>query len=154
MQVVDVADDLNILFLKFWRKAFSYNLFSARFFCQYSCYSLAVSSSHKLLIHKINQSQSYIMTISKKECTTKETKKNSSLKTIIIKPQRATSTKITTQQCWAHCRNGLRCKRIIKTSIEGFPIAIPYCAQHLKYGDGILKVVNHPTVGKCLIARL
>lgn len=59
-------------------------------------------------------------------------------------------------QCWAHTRkNGTRCKNIV-TSREGEPIPIPYCALHLKCGDGALRIVPHPVLGKgekCLVAR-
>ncbi len=55
-------------------------------------------------------------------------------------------------QCWAHSRNGRRCENKV-SSREGEPIPVPYCNVHLKYGDGCLKVVNVPNVGKCLVAR-
>lgn len=70
----------------------------------------------------------------------------------ILEPQKSTTTKRSTQ-CWAHCRNGKRCKNTIVESREGEPIPIPYCTTHLKHGDGALKVVSHPIVGKVLIAR-
>lgn len=56
-------------------------------------------------------------------------------------------------RCWAHTKSGKnRCKHIV-TSREGEPIPIPYCETHMKSGDGALKIVNHPTAGKCLVAR-
>lgn len=55
-------------------------------------------------------------------------------------------------QCWAHSHGGKRCRSTV-SSREGEPIPIPYCEQHLKSGDGALKVVNHPLFGKALVAR-
>jgi hypothetical protein len=55
-------------------------------------------------------------------------------------------------QCWAHTKQGVRCQSIV-SSREGEPVPIPYCDRHLKYGDGALKVVNHPFAGKALVAR-
>lgn len=55
-------------------------------------------------------------------------------------------------QCWAHTKLGVRCSTYSKPR-EGEPIPVPYCAVHMKSGDGALKVVNHPVAGKCLVAR-
>jgi hypothetical protein len=55
-------------------------------------------------------------------------------------------------RCWAHSRSGKRCSNMVR-SREGEPIPIPYCAIHMKSGDGALKVVSHPFAGKCLVAR-
>jgi hypothetical protein len=63
-----------------------------------------------------------------------------------------THTRTVTLQCWAHTKKGKRCNNSV-SSREGEPIPIPYCSIHLKSGDGSLKVVNHPFVGKCLVAR-
>lgn len=73
---------------------------------------------------------------------------------INIFPQKATTlSKTNTQfQCWAHTRNGTRCKSIVPVR-ESEKIPIPYCNLHLKSGDGALKVVHHPFAGKCLVAR-
>ena len=55
-------------------------------------------------------------------------------------------------QCWAHTKRGNRCTKFV-SSREGEPVPIPYCSIHLKSGDGCLKVVKHPLIGKCLVAR-
>jgi hypothetical protein len=54
--------------------------------------------------------------------------------------------------CWAHTRSGRRCSTLV-LSREGEPIPVPYCDRHLKNGDGALRIVSHPKVGKCLVAR-
>ena len=61
-------------------------------------------------------------------------------------------TKPTHLRCWAHSRSGKRCSNTVR-SREGEPFPIPYCAIHMKSGDGALKVVSHPFAGKCLVAR-
>jgi len=79
-------------------------------------------------------------------------------KTAKILPQEAQKTctvstsGASTVQCWAHTKQGIRCQ-IMVHSREGEPVPIPYCDRHLKYGDGALKVVNHPFAGKALVAR-
>ena len=51
-------------------------------------------------------------------------------------------------QCWAHSKAGQRCTQVPAGSV-------PYCAHHLRFGDGALEKVRHPDarIGFCLVAR-
>jgi len=55
----------------------------------------------------------------------------------------------TVTQCWAHTQAGRRCASAVAAG------AVPYCAAHLKAGDGALEKVAHPDarIGFCLVAR-
>ena len=55
----------------------------------------------------------------------------------------------TVTQCWAHTQAGQRCASAVAAG------AVPYCAAHLKAGDGALEKVAHPDarIGFCLVAR-
>jgi len=55
-------------------------------------------------------------------------------------------------RCWAHTKTGVRCTNTVR-SREGEPVPVPYCAVHMKSGDGALRVVNHLIAGNCLVAR-
>ena len=52
--------------------------------------------------------------------------------------------------CWAHTQSGARCGACVE------PGAVPYCATHLRAGDGALRRVQHPepALGCALVARL
>ena len=62
-------------------------------------------------------------------------------------------------QCWAHSKNGVRCKCLIArqpddaTASLRNALPVPMCQTHMRAGDGALKVVSHPVFGKILIAR-
>ena len=62
-------------------------------------------------------------------------------------------------QCWAHSKNGVRCKCLIaREPDDATPsfrnsLPVPMCQTHMRSGDGALKTVNHPLFGKILIAR-
>ena len=51
--------------------------------------------------------------------------------------------------CWAHTQSGTRCGACVE------PGAVPYCATHLRAGDGALRRVQHPepALGFALVAR-
>jgi hypothetical protein len=71
---------------------------------------------------------------------------------ITILPQQRATVGDAPVVCWAHTRAGVRCSTVVETR-QGEPIPIPYCARHLGFGDGALKVVKHPFAGHCLVAR-
>ena len=52
--------------------------------------------------------------------------------------------------CWATCSDtGQPCENKVPKGSN-----IPYCEFHLREGDGALEVVDHPTVGKIVVARV